>query len=93
MIADNTEILQAAISGPKNDPNGIAAHLVEKYGILLTRHDHLEPFSLSDVLSALPEALTKEPVSMSTLGGEMEYTVNLDKDQGEGNGGPSQTPT
>ena len=71
----------------------ISAHLVEKYGILLTKHDHLEPFSLSDVLSALPEALTKEPVSMATLGGEMEYTVNLDKDQGEGNGGPSQTPT
>ena len=93
MIADNTEILQAAISLPKNDPNGIAAHLVEKYGILLTRHDHLEPFSLSDVLSALPEALIKEPVSIATLGGDMEYAMNFDEDQGEGNGGPSQTPT
>ena len=42
-------------------------------------------------LSALPETLLKEPVSLTELTGDMDYVISFEGDQGEGNGGPDQS--
>ena len=89
MTSNGTEILQAALSALKNDPSGIAVHPLEHYGVLLTKLDQFESIDLPTVMSALPAALQKEPVSLAELTGEMEYVLNFEEDRGEGSGGPS----
>jgi hypothetical protein len=42
-------------------------------------------------MSALPEALLKEPVSMAELTGDMDYVISFEEDRREGNGGPAQS--
>jgi hypothetical protein len=81
----------AAISETNNDPKGIAAHILENYGVLLTTLKQFEKVNLSTTLPALPEALLKEPVSLSELTGDMDYVLSFEGDQGEGNGGPAQS--
>ena len=91
IAANNTEILQAAISVPKDDPKGVAAHMLEGYGVLLTSVKQFEMVSLSVTLSALPEALLKEPVSLAELTGDMDYVLSFEEDHEVGNGGPAQS--
>ena len=91
IAANNTEILQAAISVPKDDPKGVAAHMLEGYGVLLTSVKQFEMVSLSATLSALPEALLKEPVSLAELTGDMDYVLSFEEDHEVGNGGPAQS--
>ncbi len=57
-----------------------------------TTFEQFEEVSLSTAISALPEALLKELVSMDELTGDMDYVISLEEDQGEGNGGPDQPP-
>jgi len=90
IAANNTEILQAAISEAKNDPKGVAAHILENHGVLLTTFNQFETVCLSTAMSALPEALLKEPVSMAELTGDMDYVISFEEDRREGNGGPAQ---
>jgi hypothetical protein len=90
IAANNTEILQAAISEAKNDPKGVAAHILENHGVLLTTFNQFETVCLSTVMSALPEALLKEPVSMAELMGDMDYVISFEEDRREGSGGPAQ---
>ncbi len=91
IAANNTEILQEAISEAKNDPKGVAAHILENRGVLLTTFNQFETVCLSTVMSALPEALLKEPVSMAELTGDMYYVISFEEDRREGNGGPAQS--
>jgi WD40 repeat protein len=91
IAANNTEILQAAISEAKNDPKGVAAHILENHGVLLTTLNQFETVCLSTAMSALPEALLKEPVSMAELTGDMDYVISFEEDRREGNGGPAQS--
>ncbi len=78
------------ISVVKNDPKGVAAHILQDYGVLLTTFKQFEVVNLSTVMSALPEALQKGPVSMTELTGEMEYVLDFEEDHGEDNGGSTQ---
>ena len=39
-------------------------------------------------LSALPEAMLKEPVSLAELTGDMDYVISFEGDQGRGKGAP-----
>ena len=43
------------------------------------------------MLSALPEALLKEPVSLVELTGDMDYVISFEEDRREGNGGAAQS--
>jgi hypothetical protein len=61
-------------------------------GIDTTMFEQFEENSLTTAMSALPEALLKELVSMDELTGDMDYVINFEEDQGEGNGGPAQPP-
>jgi hypothetical protein len=90
--ADYAEILQAAISVTKDDPKGVAAQILENYGVLLTTFSQFERVDLSTVLSTLPKALLTEPVSLAELAGAMEeeYVISFEGDQGGGNGGPAR---
>ena len=92
MTSNGTEILQAALSAPKDDPLGIAAHPLTHYGVLLTKLDQFERINLTTAMSALPAALQKEPVDLAELTGDMdcEYFLNFE-DRGEGSGGPSHS--
>ena len=60
-------------------------------GIGTTTFEQFEEVSLSTEMSALPEALLKELVSMAELTGDMDYVISFEEDQGEGNGGPAQS--
>ena len=60
-------------------------------GINTTTFEQSEEVSLSTAMSALPEAVLKEPVSMVELTGNMDYVISFEEDQGEGNGGPAQS--
>ena len=60
-------------------------------GIGTTTFEQFEEVGLSTAMSALPEALLKEPVSMAELTGDMDYVLSFEGDQGEGNGGPAQS--
>ncbi len=57
-----------------------------------TTFEQLEEASLTTTMSALPEALMKELVSMDEFTGDMDYVISFEEDQGEGNGGPAQPP-
>ncbi len=61
-------------------------------GIDTTTFEQLEEVSLTTAMSALPEALLKELVSMDELTGDMDYVISFEEDQGEGNGGPPNPP-
>ncbi len=74
----------------KNDPKGVAVHILENHGVLLTTFNQFETVCLSTAMSALPEELLKEPVSMAELTGDMDYVNSFEEDRREGNGGPAQ---
>jgi hypothetical protein len=61
-------------------------------GIDTTTFEQFEETSLTTAMSALPEVLLKELVSMDELTGDMDYVISFEEDQGEGNGGPAQPP-
>ncbi len=60
-------------------------------GIDTTTFEQFEEVSLSTAMSALPEELLKEPVSMAELTWDMDYVISFEEDRREGNRGPAQS--